>query len=138
MRRNDEEAIRRIIVEMTEASSKNNARAVTRMYAEDADFVTGRGERLTGSAEMEQRLAAIFATREAVTVKTLGVTVRFIRPDVAIAHVTNELSGLVSADGQRQPAQQELSIRVFTKEEGTWRVAAFHNTLVRRSGSSQG
>ena len=133
MSRTDEEAIRKIIVEMTEASNKNDARAVTLMHAQDADFVTAKGERLTGAAEMEQRLAAMFATRGAVTVKTLGVTVRFIRPDVAIAHVTNELSGLVSPEGQRLPAQQELSIRVFAKESGTWRVAAFHNTIMRPS-----
>ena len=138
MSRTDEDAIRKIIVEMTEASNKNDAKAVTRMYAEDVDFVTVRGERFTGAAEMGKRLAAIFATRGAVTVKTLGVTVRFIRPDVAIAHVTNELIGLVSPDGQRLPPQQELSIRVFAREEGTWRVAAFHNTMVRSSGPSQG
>jgi uncharacterized protein (TIGR02246 family) len=131
MTRADEEAIRKIIVEMTEASNKNDAKAATRMYAEDADFVTVRGERFTGKAEMGQRLSAIFATRGAVTVKTLGVTVRFIRPDVAVAHVINELSGLIGSDGQRLPAQRELSIRVFAKEEGGWRVAAFHNTVLR-------
>jgi uncharacterized protein (TIGR02246 family) len=131
MSRTDEEAIRRIIAEMTEASNRNDAKAATRIYAEDADFVTVRGERFTGKAEMEQRLTAIFATRGAVTVKTLGVTVRFIRPDVAIAHVTNELSGLISPDGERLPSQQELSIRVFAKEDGAWRVAAFHNTMRR-------
>ena len=130
MSRTDEEAIRQIIVEMTEASNKNDAKAATRMYAEDADFVTVRGERFTGAGELEQRLAAIFATRGAVTVKTLGVTVRFIRPDVAIAHVANQLAGLVSPDGQHLPTQQELSIRIFTKEDATWRVAAFHNTML--------
>lgn len=28
-------------------------------------------------------------------------------------------------------AATELSLRVFVKQEGRWRVAAFHNTLVR-------
>jgi uncharacterized protein (TIGR02246 family) len=128
----DEEAIRMIIAEMTDASSKHDARAATRRYASDADFVTGRGERFTGAAEIERRLAAIFATRGAeVTVETLSVTVRFIRPDVAIAHVLNELRGLVSPDGHRLPAQQELSLRVFTRDDATWRATAFHNTVVK-------
>ena len=39
----------------------------------------------------------IFETRaKAATLKTEDVKIRFIRPDVALAHVTNELSGLVS------------------------------------------
>jgi uncharacterized protein (TIGR02246 family) len=116
---------------MTEASNRNDAKAATRMYAEDADFVTVRGERITGAAAMQQRLAVIFATRGPVTVKPLGVTVRFIRPDVAVAHVTNELSGLVSPDGQPLAPQRELSLRVFERGNGTWRVAVFHNTIVR-------
>ena len=128
----DEDAIRRIVAEMTAASSRGDAKAVTRMHAADADFVTGRGERLTGAPEIERRLSAIFATRGvAVNVTTLSVTVRFVRPDVAIVHVTNELRGLIGPDGQRLPAQQELSIRVFTKDDATWRAAAFHNTVVR-------
>jgi uncharacterized protein (TIGR02246 family) len=52
MSRADEEAIRRIIADMTDASSTRDARAVAGMCAADADFVTGRGERFTGSAEI--------------------------------------------------------------------------------------
>ena len=135
-RAEDEEDIRKIIVEMTEASSRNDARAATRMYAEDADFVTGRGDRFTGRAELERQLAVVFATRGTVSVTTLGVTVRFIRPDVAIAHVTNELRGLIGPDGQPRPAQRELSVRVFAKDDGAWRVALFHNTILGESGRS--
>jgi hypothetical protein len=58
------------------------------------------------------------------------VTVRFIRPDVGVAHVTNELSGLVGPDGKGLPAHRELSIRVFAKDDRAWRVSAFHNTIV--------
>jgi hypothetical protein len=66
-----------------------------------------------------------------VRVTTLNVTVRFVRPDVAIVHVTNELRGLVGPGGQQLPAQQELSIRVFSKDDATWRAAGFHNTVVK-------
>jgi hypothetical protein len=44
--------------------------------------------------------------------------------------VTNELSGLVAPDGQNLPSHQELSLRVFVKDDGVWRVASFHNTMV--------
>jgi uncharacterized protein (TIGR02246 family) len=131
--RKDEEAIKALIVEMTEGFNRHDSKAATRMYTPDADFVTVRGEAFKGRAEFEKGLAAILATRaKDATLKTLNVRVRFIRPDVALAHVTNELSGLVSPDGQQLPAQKELSIRVFVRDGDDWRVAAFHNTMIRQ------
>ena len=84
------------------------------------------------AAEIEKRLNRIFETRgRRVTLKTLDVAVRFIRSDVALAHVTNELSGLVSPEGQTLPSHQELSIRVLVKNQGTWLITAFHNTILQ-------
>jgi uncharacterized protein (TIGR02246 family) len=133
--REDEEAIRKVITGTTDAFNQHDAKAFTRFYTSDAELVTVRGERMRGVAEIEKGLAAIFATRaKAVTLRTLDVTVRFIRPDVAVAHVTNELSGLVGAGGEQLPAHRELSIRVLVKERGRWLVTAFHNTIVRPAG----
>ena len=127
----DEELIRGVITAMTEGFNKHDARAASEMYTADADFVTVRGERAKGASGLEKQLAAIFATRaKEATQRTLNVTVRFVASDVAVAHVTNELSGIVRPDGQRLPPHTELSIRVFTKADGIWRVAAFHNTIV--------
>jgi uncharacterized protein (TIGR02246 family) len=127
----DEELIRGVISEMTEGFNKHDARAASQMYTVDADFVTVRGERAKGASELERQLAAIFATRaKEATQRTLDVTVRFVAPNVAVAHVTNELSGIVRPDGQRLPPHTELSIRVFAKADGVWKVAAFHNTIV--------
>jgi uncharacterized protein (TIGR02246 family) len=55
MSRADEEAIRKIIADMTDASTRHDAKAATRWYAADADFVTARGGRFAGSAEIEPR-----------------------------------------------------------------------------------
>lgn len=132
----DEAAIRRVVVDMTEAFNRHDARDATRMYTADADLVTVRGERFRGTAEFEKGLAAIFASRaREATHRTLDVSVRFLGPDVALAHVTNELSGLIAPDGQRPPPHKELSLRVFVKLGGQWRVAAFHNTLVAPFGA---
>ena len=51
---------------------------------------------------------------------------------MALAHVTNELSGLVGPEGQTLPPHQELSIRVLVKDRGVWRITAFHNTIVQK------
>jgi uncharacterized protein (TIGR02246 family) len=88
---------------------------------------------MKGRAEIEKGLATIFQTRgRQVTLKTLELTVRFIRPDVALAHVTNELTGLVNPEGQTLPPHQELSIRVLVKDQGVWRITAFHNTILQK------
>jgi uncharacterized protein (TIGR02246 family) len=132
--REDEEAIMKVIAGTTEAFNKHDAKAFARFYTADAELVTVRGERMKGAAEIEKGLAAIFATRAtAATLKTLDVSIRFIKPDVAAAHVTNEMSGVTSADGERTPPHRELSIRVLVKQSGTWRVTAFHNTIISSS-----
>ena len=76
----------------------------------------------------------IFQTRgRNASLKTRTLAVRFIRPDVALAHVTNELSGLVSPEGQTLSPHQELSIRVLVKDQGVWRITAFHNAIRQNS-----
>src|SRR3954454_10716307 len=128
----DVDAIKRAIVEMTEGFNKHDAVAATRMYTPDADFVSVRGEMGIGRDRAEKSLDSIFKTRaKNATLKTEDVKIRFIRPDVAIVHVTNELSGLVTSDGQTPPPHKELSMRVFVKNGGQWQVAAFHNTMIR-------
>ena len=131
--RNDEEAITGIIAETTEAFSKHDAKTWAQYCTDDAQLVTVRGESMKGRAQIEQGLATIFKTRgRNVTLKTLHVSLRFIRPDVALVHVTNELSGLLSPEGQTLSPHQELGIRVFVKDHGAWRITAFHNTILQR------
>jgi uncharacterized protein (TIGR02246 family) len=127
----DDAAIRKVIVEMTEGFNSHDGKAAARMYAPDARLVTVRGEMLIGQPAIEKGLSAILTTRaKAASHRTIDVAVRFIRPDVALANVTNELSGLVAPDGRELPSHRELSLRVFVKDAGVWQVAAFHNTMV--------
>jgi uncharacterized protein (TIGR02246 family) len=131
--REDEEAIRAIISATTDAFSRHDAKVWVQYCTSDAQLVTVRGESMNGVAQIEKGLAAIFQTRgRNVTLRTLEVSVRFVRPDVALAHVKNELSGLINPEGQAQPPHQELSVRVFVKNEGAWRITAFHNTILQR------
>jgi len=127
----DEVAIKNVIVQMTEGFNRHDAEASTRMYQPDADFVSVRGEMGLGREAAEKTLRRIFETRaKTAALKTEEVQIRFIRPDVALAHVTNELSGLVAADGQNLPSHRELSLRVFVKDDGVWRLASFQNTML--------
>ena len=131
--REDEEAIKQVIAGTTEAFNKHDAKAFAAFYTPDAELVTVRGERMKGAAEIEKGLATIFATRAtAATLKTFDLSIRLIRPDVVVAHVTTEMSGVIN-DKREKPPHRELSIRVLVKDEGKWRVTAFHNTIISTS-----
>jgi len=131
--RADEEAIKTLMLQTTDAFNKHDAKAWAQLCTADAQLVTVRGESMKGFAEIEKGLAAIFETRgRNATLKTLDMAVRVIRPDVALVHLMNEMSGVTSADGQQQPPHRELSIRVVVNERGVWRITAFHNTIVQR------
>ena len=131
--RNDEDSIRAVTAATTDAFSRHDAKAWVKFCTADAQLVTVRGESMKGIAEIEKGLTTIFETRgRNVSLKTLEVAVRFVRPDVALAHVTNELSGLLTPEGQTLPSHRELSIRVLVKDQGVWRITAFHNTILQR------
>ena len=126
------EVIKTLIGQTTDAFNRHDAKAWARFCTPDARLVTVRGESMNGVAEIESSLARIFETRgRAAKLKTLDIAVRFIRPDVALAHVTNEMSGVTAADGRVLPSHRELSVRVLVKEQGLWRITAFHNTIVQ-------
>ena len=126
----DEEAIKRVIVAMDDAF--NSHRPDSALFTQDADFVNVNGAWLKGAADIESGRRTAFDTRlKNAHTRSLEVRIRFIRPDVAIAHVTSETTGIATADGRELPPQKELNIRVLTREDGRWLVAAFHNTPLR-------
>ncbi len=124
----EEQAIRGVIREMLEAFNEQDARRSALAFAPDGELATVGGEWFRGASQIEKGLATIFATRAGnARLRNLETTIRIIRPDVALAHVKNELSGLVDADGRSVPPHVEFSLRVLVKDGGKWRVAAMHN-----------
>jgi uncharacterized protein (TIGR02246 family) len=132
-RSSDEAAIRMAITAMTEAFNAQDTKAWVRLCTADAQLVTARGEVMVGVAEIEKGLANLFRSRNrAARARTLDARVRFLTDAVAVAHVTNELTGVFGPDSQPQPPQRELSLRVFVKDSAVWRLTAFHNTVLQR------
>jgi uncharacterized protein (TIGR02246 family) len=126
------EAILQVIAQTTEAFNAHDAQRFASFYTPTATLVTVRGERMSGTTEIVKGLGSIFATRaNHARLQQLDYSVTFLTSDVAVAHVLNELGGVPGANGEPVPPHQELSIRVFVKLDGVWRVAAFHNTIVQ-------
>jgi uncharacterized protein (TIGR02246 family) len=124
-------AIRRSIEKTITAFNARKASAVLQEYAQDLDVVTTRGEQLRERDELEDRLENLFSKPDfALQQRLVDLSIRFVRDDVALVHVEIEMSGTVSASRDPRPPHRELSLRVYVQEEGTWRVTAFHNTMV--------
>ena len=127
----DMAAINSILADNVIALNKHDPVSASRQYMSNAEFTNVAGRHVKGQAEIEKFLATGFATRlKAATWKPVNTTIRFIRSDVAIVHVTSEISGFLNPNGSTAPPHNELSIRVFQKDDGIWHVAAFHNTTV--------
>lgn len=128
----DEAAIRAAVQSVQDGWNAHDGKAFAAPFAPDADYVVVNGTYIKGRDAIEQGHTQIFSTfykesRNVATVKG----VRFIRPDVAVAHVEWNLEFKA---GGRMTKARALNTMVFTKENGKWSIAAFQNTPVQTQG----
>ena len=129
---NDESAIRRIVQQVQDGWNAHDGKAFAAPFAPDADYVVVNGAYIKGKQAIEQGHTQIFSTlyrdsKNAATVKG----VRFLRPDVAVAHVEWDLEWRVGGEDRRSRAMNTM---VMTKDGGKWSIAAFHNTPIQTPG----
>jgi uncharacterized protein (TIGR02246 family) len=127
----DEASVRAVIVKMTDDFNKHDTKALSQVYAPDADYVNVAGQSAKGPADIEKFLVAAHSTRlKEANIKTLNLTIRFIRPDVALVRETHVMRGFLGPDGTKVPPYQETNLRVLEKENGVWLLTAGQNTTV--------
>ena len=104
MSSHEEEAIRHRVEQFVETWNQHDPSAIASLFSKDSDCVTLGGDWLRGQEAIEQDMAKDHATvfRESQLMTNAG-GVRFLRPDVAVVHVTCELTGLLGRDGQKLP-----------------------------------
>lgn len=127
----DEAAIRQIVRQMEEGWNAHDGKAFAAPFATDADYVIVNGMKIKGREAIEEGHARIFSTiykdsRNAASV--LGV--RFLRPDVAVAHVEWNLEWRTGGETKKGHA---ISTLFMVKDGGKWSVAAFQNTPIQRN-----
>jgi conserved hypothetical protein len=127
----DEAAIRQGIAAMTTAFNTRDDQATASLTTADADFVTVTGNWSKSPADYLAARRARFATAlKNASIRVIDIRIRFLRPDVALAHVTHEIRGMSGDDGKELPPHRELSLRVFVWDHGKWLMTAFHNTTL--------
>jgi uncharacterized protein (TIGR02246 family) len=127
---NDETEIRRLIDALTTAFNARDDAATLAVATADADFVTVNGKWTKGAEYTTSRRQRFSTALKNASIKPVDAKIRFLTPDVALAHVTHEMRGMLDASGKEMPPHPELNLRVFVKENGKWLMAAFHNTGV--------
>ena len=125
----DESAIRDLVgSRQQQAWNQHDARAYAALFAEDGVVVNVVAWWWKGSSEIESNLTRMFANifRES-TLTFSQVDVRFLTPDVAIAHARWTMTGAHMPPGLPEP-REGLQTLTVQKRNGKWLIAAFHNT----------
>lgn len=131
-----EVAIRDVVKRVEAGWNAGDGEAFAAPFAEDADYVIVNGMHERGRATIAQGHKYIFSTIYKGSNNTYTVEdVRFLRPDVAVAHVHHVLKFNA---GETTQEVQARSTWVLTKNDGEWRIDAFQNTPIsqQRAGSN--
>lgn len=119
----------RVLKQLEDAWNSANGDAFGAPFAEDADFVTIRGEHYTGRVAIEKGHQAIFdsiykgsvARFETVVAKQLADEVVYVLGRSVLTAPAGPLAGEHTA---------HFSLVLSHRDGSDWQIAAFHNTLV--------
>ena len=110
----DEKAIRALIERLGKAWNAHDMKGFSADLAEDVDVVNRFGHWMSGRAEVEAHLIGLHASpyRDHLVDRSSKVErVRFLTPDVAVAH-----------ERAKEEAGQSVRTYVLQKRDGRWRV----------------
>ena len=134
----DEAAIRGIIQDEIAAWNKGDAVAYSRHFAADGTFTNITGQFFTGYDAFLKQHEVIFQGRfKQTTLQQDIVSLKFLRPDVAVVEVLTAVAGVVAAQlaqGTSPDATGRLRTRllqVVVKQGGQWKVVSYHNVDVK-------
>jgi uncharacterized protein (TIGR02246 family) len=125
----DEAEIRNIVqTRQQEAWNRHDAKAFAALFTEDADLVNVVGWWWKGRAEIERKLADayLFVFRESMLTVN-AVEIKFLTPEIAVAHVRWSMVGAKTPQGIPEP-RQGIQTMTLQKQAGKWLIGAFQNT----------
>jgi uncharacterized protein (TIGR02246 family) len=126
----DEAALRENVKQLEDGWNTKSGAAFAKPFAEDADYVVINGMYIKGRAVIATAHQQIFDTIYKDTTLSLRVKqVRFLRPDVAVVHVSGHRDGPT-----KEESHAGMLTVVMTKEKQGWTIAAFQNTAVVPKG----
>ena len=130
----DIEAIKQMERDWQEAWNRHDMKALAALVAEDVDFVTVSGTWLKGRKAFEELHARAHAMmfKESV-LTTTDVQVKFLKPDIALVHVSWGMKGDKDPDGTPRQPRRGILTQIVTKHGGRWLIQASQNTNIRET-----
>jgi uncharacterized protein (TIGR02246 family) len=128
----DEKVIRKVVAALEEAWNRHDMKAWAALFAQDSDFVNVAGAHWQGRAEIESKheeAHRMMFRESTLTIEDAGI--KFLRSDVALAHVTWGLVGDKDPDGTPRPSRRGIFTLVLAKQDGNWLMVAAQNTNIR-------
>ena len=122
----DEEALRQAQEQFAAAWGQHDATAMTALWAEDGDWVGPDGNLVQGRAAVENYLAENHTGDWATSKLSVKVTgIRFLKPDVAVVNMAQEISGARDWFDKPLPAQKVVATSVLVKKDGKWQTSVY-------------
>ncbi len=114
---------------LSRAWNTHDMKAMANLLTKDADFITVGGTWLHGRDEFRRHHETLHDTMfKNSTMRIISTDVRFIRPDLALAHVKWKISGDFNPDGTRREPRTGIFTQVLLRARGQWRIFASQNT----------
>src|SRR5262245_2991897 len=129
MSKADEDAIRAIEKRFNEAWGRHDPDGMIESLTDDAEFVTVNGawtKDREGFRQLMQRLHGPTGPFRVSTRDTPEMHIRFLAPDIAVAHTRFHIYGDVD-----EPERTSIGLRVVRKIDGKWHTVAVQNTDLR-------
>jgi uncharacterized protein (TIGR02246 family) len=126
----DDAKIRALQQQQAAAWNAHDIHAYAALFSQDADVVNVLGWHWRSRAELEQKLGRAFTSVFARSqMAIVGVSVEYLKPDVAVAHVRWTMTGAFSPTGSGVDVPQAgIQTQVLLRQGRVWRITHFQNT----------
>jgi uncharacterized protein (TIGR02246 family) len=120
----DEVAITAAIDRWDRAWQVKDPELATSDYSEKTYWVNAFGQRAMSRVEVEQTLREVFSLPFVVAgnSRTVGHDLRFLNEDVAVVATKVERLGQQAPDGSELGPRHTSHLRVFQRQNGSWRI----------------
>lgn len=128
----DNKAVEQLITDFSDAWNMNNARELSTIFTEDADFMNFRGQSFIGADEIQKHHAPAFSARFKNSKFTVSKSkLLFIKPDVASVDFWWDMTGVSDPQGNSLPQEKGVMTFIASKNQnGKWRIIVMHNLLL--------
>jgi uncharacterized protein (TIGR02246 family) len=125
-RDDDRRAIEKAVENWFSAWAQKDVRLAVQDYAEDADWINAFGRTCKGRPDLEMTIGEIFSSPYVMAGRDriVGLEIRFVGPDVALATTRIERTGQLTPSGEPLGTRHTTHLRVFSRTPAGWKIAS--------------